>query len=151
MVHWRREWQTTSVFLSVRPLPLASGVGLVLPAATPGLHVGLLLPATAPNLGRGVTPLVAAPDLRLGVAPPGCLNIYPMNSTKRQNDRVLKEDPPRSVNAQNATGDQWRNNFRKNEEVEPKQEKYPVVDVTSDRSKFQCCKEQYCIGTWNVS
>ena len=74
-----------------------------------------------------------------------------MNSMKRKNDRILKEDLPRLVSAQYATGDQWRNNFRKNEEVEPKQEKYPVVDVTSDRSKFQCCKEQYCIGTWNVS
>ena len=75
----------------------------------------------------------------------------PMNSMKRKNDRILREALPRSVSAQYATGDQWRNNFRKNEEVEPKQEKYPVVDVTSDRSKFQCYKEQYCIGTWNVS
>ena len=58
-----------------------------------------------------------------------------MNSMKRKNDRILKEDLPRLVSAQYATGDQWRNNFRKNEEVEPKQEKYPVVDVTSDRSK----------------
>ena len=47
------------------------------------------------------------------------------------------------------TGDQWRNNFRKNEETEPKQKQYPVVDVTGDGSKVQCCKEQYCIGTWN--
>ena len=74
----------------------------------------------------------------------------PMNSMKRQNDRTLKEELPRSVGAQYATGDQWRNNSRKNEEMEPKQEQYPVVDVTGDRSKVQCCKEQYCIGTWNV-
>ena len=48
------------------------------------------------------------------------------------------------------TGDQWRNNSRKNEGMEPKQKRYPVVDVTGDKSKIQCCKEQYCIGTWNV-
>ena len=73
-----------------------------------------------------------------------------MNSMKRQNDRILKEELPRSVGAQYATGDQWRNNSRKNEGMEPKQKQYPVVDVTGDRSKVQCCKEQYCIGTWNV-
>ena len=49
-----------------------------------------------------------------------------------------------------ATGEQWRNNSRKKEETEPKQKQYPAVDVTGDRSKVQCCKEQYCIGTWNV-
>ena len=59
----------------------------------------------------------------------------PMNSMKRQNDRILKEELPRSVGAQCATGDQWRNNFRKNEGMEPKQKQYPVVDVTGDRSK----------------
>ena len=74
----------------------------------------------------------------------------PMNTMKRQNDRILKEVLPRSLGAQHATGDQWRNNFRKNEGMEPKQKQYPVVDVTGDRSKFRCWKEQYCIGTWNV-
>ena len=74
----------------------------------------------------------------------------PMNSMKRQNDRILKEKLPRSVGAQYATGDQWRNNSRKNEGMEPKQEQHPVVYVTGDGSKVQCCKEQYCIGTWNV-
>ena len=73
-----------------------------------------------------------------------------MNSVKRQNDRILKEKLPRSIGAQYATGDQWRNNSRKNEEMEPKQKQYPVVDVTGDRSKVWCYKEQYCIGTWNV-
>ena len=73
-----------------------------------------------------------------------------MNSMKRQNDRMPKEELPRSVGAQYATGDQWRNNSRKNEGMEPKQKQYPVVDVTGDRSKIQCHKEQYCIGTWNV-
>ena len=63
---------------------------------------------------------------------------------------VLKEELPRSVGAKYATGDQWRNNSRKNEGMEPKQKQYPVVDVTGDRSKGQCCKKQYCIGTWNV-
>ena len=60
----------------------------------------------------------------------------PMNSMKRQNDRILKEVLSRSVGAQNATGDQWRNNSRKNEGMEPKQKQYPVVDVTRDRSKI---------------
>ena len=57
---------------------------------------------------------------------------------------------PRSVGAQYATEDQWRNNSRKNEGMEPKQKQYPVVDVTGYRSKAPCCKEQYSIGTWNV-
>ena len=74
----------------------------------------------------------------------------PMNNMKRQNDRILKDELPRSVGTQYATGDQWRNNSRKNERMEPKQKKCPVVDVTGDRSKVRCCKEQYCIGTWNV-
>ena len=78
MVHWRREWQTTSVFL----------------------------------------PFILA-----------------MNSMKRQKDRTLKDELPRSVGAQYATRDQWRTNSRKNEEKEPKQKQYPVVDVTGDRNK----------------
>ena len=73
-----------------------------------------------------------------------------MNSMKRQNDRILKEELPRSLGAQYATGDQWRNNCRKNEGMEPKQKQYPVVNGTGDRGKVQCCKEPYCIGTWNV-
>ena len=55
-----------------------------------------------------------------------------------------------SVGAQYATGEKWRNNTRKNEEMEPKQKQYQVVDVTEDGSKIRCCKEQYCIGTRNV-
>ena len=78
-----------------------------------------------------------------------CLEIC-MNSMKRQNDRILKEELSRSVGAPYATGDQWRNNSRKNEGIEPKQKQYPVVDVTGDRRKVQCYKEQYSIGTWNV-
>ena len=74
----------------------------------------------------------------------------PMNGMKRQKDRTLKDELPRSVGAQYAAGDQWRNNFRKNEGMEPKQKQHPVVDVTGDRSNIQFCKEQYCIGTWNV-
>ena len=73
-----------------------------------------------------------------------------MNSMKRQKDRTLKDELPRSVGAQYATGDQRRNNSRKNEEAEPKQKPHPVADATGDGSKVQCCKEQYCIGTWNV-
>ena len=73
-----------------------------------------------------------------------------MNSMKRQKDRTLKDELLRSIGVQYATGDQWTNNSRKNEEMEPKQKQYPAVVVTGDRSKVQCCKEQYCIGTWNV-
>ena len=58
-----------------------------------------------------------------------------MNSMKRQKDKILKKELPRLVSAQHATGDQWRNNSRKNEGKEPKQKRYPVVDVTGDRSK----------------
>ena len=64
----------------------------------------------------------------------------PMKSMKRQNDRILKEELPRLVCAQQATGDQWRNNSRKNEGMEPKQKQYPTVDVTGDRSKVRFCK-----------
>ena len=78
-----------------------------------------------------------------------CLENH-MNSMKRQKDRTLKDETPRSVGAQYASGDQWRNNSRKKEEKEPKQKQHSVVDVTGDRSKVRCCKEQYCIGTWNV-
>ena len=92
VVHWRREWQTTSAFLPENS----------------------------------------------------------MNSMKRQKDRTLKDELPRSVGAQYATGYQWRNNSRKNEEMKPKQKQHPVVDVTGDGSKVRCCKDQYCIATWNV-
>ena len=74
----------------------------------------------------------------------------PMKSMKRQKDRTLKYELPRLLGAQYVTGDQCRNNSKKNEETEPKQKWHPVVDVTGDRSKVRCCKEQYCIGTWNV-
>ena len=91
MVHWKREWQTTSVFLPREP-----------------------------------------------------------HEQYEKAKRTLKDELPRSVGAQHATGDQWRNNSRKTEETEPKRKKCPVVDVTGDGSKLQRCKEQYCIGTWNV-
>ena len=71
-----------------------------------------------------------------------------MNSMKRQKDRTLKDELRRSVGFQYATGDQWRNNSRKNEEMQPKKKQHPPV--TADGSKARCCKEQYCIGTWNV-
>ena len=73
-----------------------------------------------------------------------------MNSVKSQKDTTLKDELPRSVGAQIATGDQWRNNSRKNEGMERKQKQHAVVDVTGDESKLRCCKEQYCIGTWNI-
>ena len=74
----------------------------------------------------------------------------PMNNMKRQKVRTLKDELPRSVGAPYATGDQWRNNSTKSEEVEPKQKQHPVVDVTGDGNKVRYCKEQYCRGTWNV-
>ena len=74
-----------------------------------------------------------------------------MNSMKGQKDRTVKDEVLRLVGAQYATGDQWRNNSRKNEETEPKKKQHPVVDVTGDGSKVRCCKEQHCIGTWNVT
>ena len=70
----------------------------------------------------------------------------PMNGMKRQKDRTLREELPRSVGAQYATGDQWRSISINNKEMEPKQKQHPVVDVTGDRSKLQCCKGQYCTG-----
>ena len=73
----------------------------------------------------------------------------PMNSMKRQKDRTLKDELPRLVSAEYATGEEWRNNYRKNEETEPKRKQCSVVDVTGDGSKVRCCKEHY-IGTWNV-
>ena len=74
----------------------------------------------------------------------------PMNRMKRQKDRTLTDELTRSVGAQYATREEWRNNSRKNEETGSKQKQWPVVDVTGDGSKVRCCKEQYCTGTWNV-
>ena len=71
----------------------------------------------------------------------------PMSSMKRQKDRTLIDELPRFLGAQYATGKQWRNNSRKNEQTEPKQKQHPVVDVTGNGSKIRCCKKQYCIGT----
>ena len=93
VVHWRREWQTTSVFLPWEP------------------HE---------------------------------------QYEKAKKNRTLKDELPRLVGAQYASGDQWRNNSRKNEDMEPKQKQHPVVDVAGDGSKVWCCTDQYCIGTWNV-
>ena len=74
----------------------------------------------------------------------------PMNSMKRQTDRTMRDELPRSEGAQYAAGDQWRTNSRKNEGMQPKQKQHPVVDGTGDGSKLWWCKEQYCIVTWNV-
>ena len=73
-----------------------------------------------------------------------------MNSMIREKDRTPKDELPRSGGAQYAPGDQWRNNSRKNEEMEPKRKQHPDVDVTGDGTKVWWCKEQYYIGTWNV-
>ena len=74
----------------------------------------------------------------------------PMNSMKRQKDSTVKHELLRSVGPQHATGDQWRNKCRKNEEMEPKKKQYPVVIVSGDGSKVRCCKEQCRIGIWNA-
>ena len=74
----------------------------------------------------------------------------PMNSMKRQKGRTLKDELPRSMGAQYATREEWRNTFRKHEEMKPKWKQRQVVDVTHDVSKVQRCEEQYCTGTWNV-
>ena len=68
-----------------------------------------------------------------------------MNSMKRQKDMTLRDEFPRSLGAQYATGEEWRNSSRRNEEAEPKQKQCPVVDVSGGESKVQCCKGQYCI------
>ena len=73
-----------------------------------------------------------------------------MKCMKRPKDRTLKDELPRLVGAQYSTSYFQRNNSRKNEETEPKQKQHPVVGMTADGSKDQCCEEQYCIGTWNV-
>ena len=73
-----------------------------------------------------------------------------MNSMKRQKDMTQKDEIPSLVGAQYATGEEWRNSSRRNEEAEPKQKQHPAVDVSGGESKVQCCKEQYCIETWNV-
>ena len=70
------------------------------------------------------------------------------NSMKTQNDMTLKDELPRSVGAEYATGEEWRNSSRRNEEVEPKQKQRPVVAVSGGESKVWCCKEQYCTGSW---
>ena len=73
-----------------------------------------------------------------------------MNSMKRQKDRILKVELCRLVGGQYATGDQWRNNSRENEGMEPKEKQCPVVNGNGDGSSVQCCKEQHYIGTWTV-
>ena len=73
-----------------------------------------------------------------------------MNSMKRQKDKTLKDELRRLVGPQHTTGDHQRNNSRKNEETESKQKQHPAVDVTGEGSKVRCCKDQYCIGSWNV-
>ena len=77
-----------------------------------------------------------------------CLENH-MNSMKRQKDMTLKDELPRTVGAQYATGDQWRNSSRKDEEAESGHKQHPAVVVTGDGRKVRCCKEQYCIETWN--
>ena len=74
----------------------------------------------------------------------------PVNSMKRQKDMTLKDELPRWVDAKYATGEEQRNSSGKEKEAETKQNQYSVVDVTGDGSKVRCCKEQYCIGSWNV-
>ena len=78
------------------------------------------------------------------------LALRPQEQYEKKKVRTLKDELPKSVGAESATGDQWRTNSRKNEDTEPKQKQHSVVDVTGDGSKVQYCKKQYCIGIWNV-
>ena len=130
-------------------LPL--GVGYLLTAAeVPTILLGFLLHGVSPQgLSSEVQLLLLTLDVEylLTAAPVKCSHHSCM---KRQKDSTLNGELPRSVGAQNVTGDQWSNNSRKNEETEPKHKQHPVVDVTGDGSKVQRCKEQYHIGTWNV-
>ena len=71
------------------------------------------------------------------------LALRPHEQNEKQKDKTLKDELPRSVGGQYASGDEWRNNSRKNEETQPKQKQHPAVDVTGDGSKVQCCKEQH--------
>ena len=73
-----------------------------------------------------------------------------MNSMKRQKDMTTEDEPPRSVGIQYAPGEELRNSSRRNEEAKPKRKQHPAVDVSDSGSKIRCCKEQYCIETWNV-
>ena len=73
-----------------------------------------------------------------------------MNSMKRQKDVTMKDELPKLVGAQYATGEEQRNSSRRNEEAEPKRKQCPVVHVSGGESKVLCCKEQHCIRTWNV-
>ena len=73
-----------------------------------------------------------------------------MNSMKRQKYMTLKDELPKSGGAQYVTGEEWRNSSKKNKKTEPKRKHSPVVDFTGDGSQVRCCKEQYCIGNWNV-
>ena len=77
-------------------------------------------------------------------------NENPMNGMKMRNDMTLKHEAPRLIGVQFATGEEWRNSSRRNEEAEPKWKQIPAVDVSSGQSKAQCYREQYCTGTWNV-
>ena len=127
--------------------------GYLLMAAPPDLECGVAMPCGATQDGR----ITVERSDRMRSTGEGsgkplqysCLE-NPINSMKRQNDRTLKEELPRSVGAQHATGDQWRNNSRKNEGMEPRQKQHPVVDGTGNRSKVRCCKGQYCLGTCHL-
>ena len=74
----------------------------------------------------------------------------PMFSMIREKERTVKDELPRLVGAQYAVGDQWRHDSRNNEGKQPKKRQHTVVDWTADRRKIQCCREEYCIGTWIV-
>ena len=135
-----RIWEWVAIFFS-RDLPIL-GIELVSPALA-----GRFFTTEPP--GKLLLKIWSMGEENGKPLQYSCLE-NPMNSMKRQNDRILKKELPRSVGAQYATGDQWRNNSRKNEGMEPKQKQYPVVDGTGDISKVRCCEEQYYIGTWDV-
>ena len=141
-IHWRRKWQSTPVLLPRKSHGQRSLVGYS-PWGRKELDT---------NERRSCSIICSDKTWSTGEGNGkplqySCLE-KPMNSMKRQKDRTLKDELPRSVGARYATGGQWRNNSRKNEEMEPKQKQHPLVDVTGDRSKVRCYKGKYCIGTW---
>ena len=137
VVHWRREWQTTSAFL---PRECHEQYEKAMPCrATQNGWVMVESSDKTWSTGEGNDKPLQYSYLE-----------NPMNIMERQKGMTLTDELPRSVGAQYVTGDQWRNNSRKNEGMEPKQKQHPVVNGTGDGSRVRCCKEQYCIGTWNV-
>ena len=167
VVHWRREWQTTSAFFPWESheqsvsMKLLSHVPLFVIPWTIAYQTPPSRNFPGKSTGMDCHFLLQGIFLTWGLSPglPHCRQMLYhlsyqgsplMNSMKRQKDRTLKDELLRSVGTQYAIGDQWRNNSRRKEKTEPKQKQQPVMVVTGVGSEVQCWEELYCIGTWNV-